>query len=153
MKPKAVFLMGGPAAGKGHVRAERFASLPVVDCDLWKQRHPDYDPKNPAALHEWSSTMCTKEFFARLGGDETFVYDGTGTNAERYADWMIKAKSAGFDIQLVYVRCPLSVALVRNANRKRVVPEWVVRGSHEVIETSFKLLAPLADVVTVVENG
>lgn len=151
-QPEAVFMMGGPGAGKGYVRKRMFADLPVVDADSWKARHPEYDPKNPSAIHDWSVTMATKDFFSRLGGTESFVYDGTGTNADRYVDWILKAQSAGFRTRLVYVRTPLQVALKRNAERARTVPEEVVREKHAVIETSFSIVSGYADDVEVVNN-
>lgn len=152
-KPQAVFMMGGPGAGKSYVRSQQFPTLPVVDCDTWKARHPDYDPKNPSALHEWSSIQCTKDFFRRLGGDDSFVYDGTGTNAEKMVDWMLHASSAGFDVVVVYVRCPLRTALDRNANRDRVVPEHIVREKHAAVDASFRICRGYADTVHTVDNG
>ena len=152
-KPTAVFMMGGPGAGKSYIRNREFPTLPVVDCDSFKEAHPDYDPKNPAALHEWSSVQCTKEFFRRLGGNDSFVYDGTGTNAEKMVDWMLKAQSAGFRVHLVYVTCPLHTALQRNANRERNVPEFVVREKHEVVDTSYMICKGFADETSIIDNG
>jgi predicted kinase len=151
--PTAVFMMGGPGAGKSYVRKREYPTLPVVDCDMFKAAHPDYDPSNPAALHAWSSQQCTKEFFRRLSGDDSFVYDGTGTNAEKMVDWMLKAQSAGFRVELVYVSCPLHTALRRNRERERFVPEHIVREKHEVVDTAFMICRGYADSVRVIENG
>lgn len=152
-KPVAVFMVGGPGSGKSFVRKRDFGSLPVVDCDSFKESHPDYDPKNPAALHQWSQVECTKAFFRALGGTESFVYDSTGTNAEKMVDWMLKAQSAGFLVRLVYVRCSMNVALVRNQQRARTVPEEIVREKHATVETSFRICSGFADEVTVAENN
>ena len=152
-QPTAVFMMGGPGSGKSFVRDRDFAGLAVVDCDSIKESHPDYDPKNPSALHEWSRIECVKAFFRALGGDDSFVYDGTGTNAEKMVEWMLKAQEAGFKVQLVYVKCPLQTALRRNQQRDRTVPESIVREKHAVVETTFKILTGYADEVTEVQNG
>lgn len=152
-KAIAVFMVGGPGAGKSFVRDRDFAGVKVVDCDLIKESHPEYDPKNPSALHEWSRVECAKSFFLAIGGDDSFVYDGTGTNAEKMVDWMLKAQEAGFSVQLVYVRCPIQTALRRNAERTRVVPESIVREKHASVETSFNILSGYADSITEVQNG
>lgn len=146
-------MMGGPGSGKSFVRERAFGQLPVVDCDKVKEHHPDYDPRNPSELHEWSRAECVREFFARLGAGESFVYDGTGTNVDKMVDWMLRAQSAGFRVELVFVKAPLNVALARNADRERVVPEEVVREKHALIETAFRIVREYADTVTEVENG
>lgn len=155
MAPTLYCMIGGPGAGKSYVRRNdpELADLPVVDCDQWKKRHPDYDPNNPSAVHAWSSEKCTKQFFGMLAGDDSFVYDGTGTNAEKMVDWIMRAQSAGFRVELVYVRCPLNTALERNANRDRVVPEHIVRDKHEVVDTSFRISRGYADAYRIVDNG
>lgn len=155
MRPTAYFMMGGPGSGKSYVRDrdDEMAGLAVVDCDQSKEAHPDYDPKNPAALHAWSSEQCVKAFFRALGGTDSFVYDGTGSNSDRMVEWMLDARTAGFDVALVYVRCPLNTALERNRNRERVVPEHVVIEKHSVVERSFAICSGYADRVREIDNG
>jgi len=151
-RPIAVFMMGGPAAGKSRVVSDRFEGWKVLDCDAIKAEHPDYDPKNPGALHAWSGEVLTRRFYAQLGTGESFVYDGTGANAERTVAWMEDAKAAGFEIVVCYVACRLTTALKRNAARERVVPEHIVREKYSVIATSFEIVSRYADRVEVVNN-
>ena len=35
-------MMGGPASGKTTVRKERLPDVTVIDCDTFKEAHPDY---------------------------------------------------------------------------------------------------------------
>ena len=123
--------------------------------DALKQAHPDYDPKNPQDLHAWSRTEATREFFRYLGRETAtdFVYDGTGTNVERYVSWINAAHDAGYQVEMVYVTCDLATALHRNANRDRVVPEDVVRAKHATVGTAFEILSRYADSVRVVNNN
>ena len=93
-----IFTAGAPGAGKGYIIARDYAGLTVVDCDKHKQAHPDYDPKNPAALPAWSSEQATKEFFSMLAGDDSFVFDGTGVvpppRAGQWFGWEITRPGA-----------------------------------------------------------
>ena len=145
-------MMGGPASGKSTVREARFPDLPVVDCDTFKEGHPDYDPKNPAALHVWSSLEATKAFYAALAGDDDFVFDGTGANAEKYVSYATDARGAGWHTRIMYVACELATALERNAGRERVVDEDVVREKYSTIAASYEIVSRYVDEVVVV-NG
>jgi predicted kinase len=151
----AFFMMGGPGSGKSYVRENdaAMAGLRVIDADSFKAAHPDYDPKNPGALHAWSSVECTKAFYGALSGTDSFVYDGTGTNAEKMVNWMMQAREAGFAVELVFVRCPLNVALQRNARRERVVPEHIVIEKHAQVGAAFTICSGYATTVRTVDNG
>ena len=145
-------MMGGPASGKTTVRKERLPDVTVIDCDTFKEAHPDYDPKNPAALHAWSSLEAPKAFYAALAGDEDFVFDGTGANAEKYVTFIGAARAAGWHTRILYVACELATALERNANRERVVDEDVVREKYSTIAASYEIVSRYVDEVVVV-NG
>lgn len=151
-RPKAIFMMGGPAAGKSTVRRKLFATLPVIDCDAIKASHSEYDAKNPAALHEWSSMEAARAAYMAIGDGASFVFDGTGSTAEKYIGFMQAASAAGFETILVYVACPLATAIERNASRERVVPEHVVREKHSSIAISYEILSRYAETVKVVNN-
>ena len=147
-------MMGGPGSGKSYIRKKRFgAEYDVLDCDQIKATHPDYNPKNAQALHEWSSQELGKRFHTTIGAGRDFVYDGTGGNAEKYVYLIRLAHSLGYHVTVCFVRCPLKTALRRNAARERVVDESMLRDKHSVIETSFELVEPHADTVTVLDGG
>ena len=155
MDREMVFTMGLPAAGKSTAIRERGLTdtHTVIDCDLFKVDHPDYDPKNPGALHEWSADLAERQFLAAVAsGEGNWIVDGTGTNAERMIRKMTTAKAMGFTIRLLYVSVSLTTALRRNAARARTVPESVVRSKALDITTSFALVAPHADTVDVFAN-
>lgn len=146
------FTAGAPGAGKGYIIERDYAELHVVDCDKHKQAHADYDPKNPGALHAWSSEMATKEFFSMLSGDDSFVFDGTGTDTAKLANFMNQATLAGFSTEVCYVKVSLATALKRNSERERVVPESLVREKFATIATAVDILSDYADTVRVVRN-
>ena len=146
-------MMGGPGAGKSYVVENHFGEFAVLDCDSIKAEHPDYDPKDPAALHNWSRTELVRRIYSALGRNESFVYDGTGTSVERYVKLFNDAQAAGYEVRLVYVTCTLKTALTRNANRERVVPEDIVRDKHLTVATAFEVLSRYATTVEVINNN
>lgn len=149
---KLIVLVGGPGAGKSYVIGQKFEGWNVLDCDSIKAEHPDYDPKDPGAIHAWSTTELQKRIYAELGTGNDFIYDGTGTNVEKYVTLINDAHKAGYEVQIVYVTCSLATALYRNANRERVVPEYIVRDKHATVATAFEILSRYADTVEVVNN-
>lgn len=149
---RLVVMVGGPGSGKSYVRSQLFADLPVVDCDSVKASHPDYDPKNPAALHAWSAAEAMRALLGYLSRGESVVYDGTGTNLERLATLVSVAHAAGMSVQAVLVTCSLATALQRNAARERTVPEHVVRMKHAQVGESWLVLRSMVDCWEVYDN-
>ena len=152
---KMLFTMGLPGAGKSTVirNNDLAVGATVIDPDATKETHPDYDPKNPQALHIWSKRITDKQFADALAdGEGFFVIDGTGTNAEKMVRKIKAAQAAGFETELLYVQVSLKTSLFRNAKRERNVPEQVVREKSEDIATSFEIVARYADTITVINN-
>jgi predicted ABC-type ATPase len=149
-----VFTMGLPAAGKSTVATARYgATHRTIDPDAIKESHPDYDPKNPAALHGWSQEEAERQFAELLAAASgQWVVDGTGTNAEKMVRRIRQCQAAGYTVALVYVRCTMRTSLARNAARTRVVPEHIIRGKARDIATAFEIVAPHADTVEIVDN-
>jgi len=152
MAKTVYFTAGAPGSGKSYVTAMRLPNLVVVDCDKHKAAHPDYDPKNPGALHAWSSEQATKEFFNRLAGAGSFIFDGTGTDTAKLANFMKQATLCGFETEVVFVKVSMATAIRRNAERTRSVPTSLVREKFALVATSVEILATYADRVTVVNN-
>lgn len=160
----AIFLMGLPAAGKSTTVAKRFAGAieaPIggtfhwIDPDAIKASHPAYTESEAFRVHDWSTEIAEQEFqraITTAGADVTVVIDGTGTHADSMVRKMTEAREAGFTVELLYIKVTLATALARAAARVRQVPADVIRAKARDIATSFELVAPYADVVTVVTN-
>lgn len=150
-----VFTMGIPGSGKSTVvRQLGYEDTHgILDPDIIKQTHPDYDPTHPELIHEWSQSEMERQFMIALTSkNANYVIDGTGTNSDKMVRRITEAKAAGFWTTLLYVQVPLTVALQRNAIRERTVPEAIVRQKALDIHTSFSLVAPHVDNVIVKEN-
>lgn len=151
---KVIFMMGAPAAGKSTVSASirEFDGYKILDCDEIKKEHPDYDPKNPSLVHEWSSSELERKFQDQLNKDESFVVDGTGANSDKLIRRITEARQKGFVTELVYVVCSLKASLERNRQRERVVADDVVIEKYKDISFSFETVAPHVDKIKVINN-
>ena len=154
---QAVFMIGSPGAGKSYIVGRNYlthANFKLIDPDEVKRRHPDYDPSNPASLHEWSKEVSDAEFASvvKSGNGDPVVVDGTGTNAERLINKINMAKISGYRTFLVYVWVPFEVAILRNRNRERFVPESVIMRKYDELDSAFGKMRNIVDKFKVVSN-
>ncbi len=153
---EVVFTMGLPGAGKSTalLALGLDSTHTVLDPDAVKESHPDYDEKNPSALHDWSMKEIEDRWVNEVlaSGEGRWIVDGTGTNAERMVRRMRQARSVGFRIVLLYVRVSLETALARNAARPRTVPEAIIYRKASDIETAFLITTDYADETTIIDN-
>jgi len=152
-KKQITFMIGSPASGKSTV-ADKIAGdkYEILDCDKIKESHPDYDPKNPHLLHEWSARELEKRFQKAIKKEGQYILDGTGSNSDKLIRRITEARQEGFVTKLVYVTCSLKECLRRNQTRERVVPENVVKEKYKDINYSFQAVSPHADKVEVINN-
>jgi len=150
--PTLILTAGLPGAGKSTYLRNAGIELPKVDPDEAKKLHPDYDPKNPQAVHNWSKKVARRFHLSLLSKNVDFVVDGTGTNVEKYARYIKEAQELGYKVELHYVRVKLETSIKRNANRARVVPMSVILEKADVIEQTTSIIAKMCDDFVVVEN-
>ena len=150
-----IFSMGLPAAGKSYTMGKLYGSShTMIDPDAIKEAHPDYDAKNPAALHGYSQEVTERMWMQALAsGCGSWVLDGTGTNAEKMVRRINQAQAHGFTTKLVYVTCSLSKSLKRNSERERVVPEHIIKSKALDIATSFEIVSKYVDSVEIIDNN
>jgi len=156
----AYFMMGLPAAGKSTVVEQLFDRdrVKVIDPDAIKRSIPGYRPDeldsaDGLRIHQLSKAKANAEFAEALADTSSFVVDGTGTNFAALIKKIRAATAARFHTTLIYVTCPLSVALERNAKRERVVPERVLLDKAEAIEIAFELVSREVEKVKVIDTS
>jgi predicted kinase len=147
-----VFTMGLPGSGKTTVATILHPLYGILDPDIYKLDHPDYDPNDPSAVHEWSQVVMEKEFSLALSTSGSYIVDGTGVNSEKMVRRILQAQAAGFTTTLLYVKVSLNTAIARNANRDRTVDERLIRSKANDIATSFDIVSGYADDNQVVVN-
>ena len=153
MKPILYLLAGAAGSGKSYVRKNILnLTCQTIDADEFKKLHPDYDPKNPSIVHEWSSIQAARAFNKALATGDTFIYDGTGTKTEKYLTMIEAAHAAGFEVSLTYVKVKLATSLKRNSERERTVPDLLVREQHDALRYSIPTLSNSVDIFQIIEN-
>lgn len=147
-----IITAGLPAAGKSSYLKKANLNLPIVDPDAIKETHPEYDPKKPELLHDWSTMEARKLHFKYLSEGRDFIVDGTGTNVEKYAQYIKEAKELGYTVELHYVKVSLGTSIERNAKRERTVPKEIILAKAGVIDTTTKMIGAICDKFVTVVN-
>lgn len=151
--PTMILTAGLPAAGKStYLKSVGLDKHPTVDPDAIKETHPDYDPKNPQALHVWSKKLARKQHLSLLAEEKTFVVDGTGTNVEKYVQYINEARELGYNVELHYLVVDVQTSIERNAARERSVPTEIITEKAGVIEQTTAMIGSLCDAFHRVEN-
>lgn len=150
----AIFIGGGSGVGKSTIRAliqQKYAGFLVIDPDEIKTLIPSYEQLKAeygydasAMVHKQSSDIAKQLLHLAQRELYNFIYDATLKNAQKFELIFQKLKELEYDISLVIVDCSLELALdrvkVREVKEKRGVPEDIVRQSHRMIPSSFRVL-------------
>lgn len=138
---------GGTGCGKSTVLARMFPGFRTIDPDGWKERHPDYDPKNPGAVHRWSVDESVAECLGSIAsGEPHLIYDTTAGTIERVAMLARAAKAAGYRVVMVKVWALESVAWQRNLMRDRTVARDAFDRTHAKVARGWGQLRALPTV-------
>jgi predicted kinase len=152
----AIFLMGIPAAGKSTLTRKRYgadARYLIIDPDEIAEKLPGYSPKDPQITHGEASRLAEEQWQGALRArDRNIIFDGTGTKAEKLVRRMKEAKAAGYSTKLLYVTIPLELALRRNQERPRTVPEHIVLEKAAQINETYETVKPFADSIEEVDT-
>ena len=135
---KAFFLAGGPGSGKSYVAGRTMGGhgLKSVNADeafeyLLKQaglslKMPpeQQEPRDVVRGRAKDITKARQKNY--LEGRLGVVIDGTGKDANKILAQKSGLEELGYDTYMVFVNTSLDVALKRNAERSRSVPEPIV---------------------------
>ena len=135
---KAFFLAGGPGSGKSYVAGRTMGGhgLKSVNADeafeyLLKQaglslKMPpeQQEPRDVVRGRAKDITKARQKNY--LEGRLGVVIDGTGKDANKILGQKSGLEELGYDTYMIYVNTSLDVALQRNAERSRSVPEPIV---------------------------
>ena len=150
---RLILTAGLPGAGKSTMLAQsEYADLPMVDPDEVKKTLPGYDPLNPQIVHAESMKIAREMHLMMLAVGGSFVVDGTGTNVEKYLQWINEARELDYEVILFYVKVDTTTAMLRNSLRDRKVPEEVILEKAGIINQSTELIGSLCDEFIVLKN-
>ena len=143
---KAFFLAGGPGSGKSYVvsRTTGGSGLKLVNSDdafenllrkaglSLKMPSSEEEPRDVVRGRAKEITAKKKENY--LEGRLGLIIDGTGREAETLSFQKRQLEQLGYDTYMIFVITSLDVALQRNAERPRSVPESIVTKSWKAVQ-------------------
>ena len=146
---KAFFLAGGPGSGKTFVTSSAFAGtgLKVVNSDtlfergLKKANLSLKMPENEAEFRDiirqraksTAGTILDTYMRGRLG----LVIDATGRDKNIIQRQHAMLTNIGYDCYMIFVNTSLDVALKRNQNRPRSIPDYIVTNSWNGVQQNI----------------
>lgn len=137
---KVIFLAGGPGSGKSYVQGQtvpKSLGLKTVNSDdafeaLMKKQGKEMDPKTIAspegqATRDRAKEITKKRFNFWVDGRLGLIIDGTGKDYNKIKKQKIALEAKGYDCYMIFVNTSEEVALTRNAERDRSLPDDMVR--------------------------
>jgi dephospho-CoA kinase len=167
---KAFFLAGGPGAGKSWVSARALSGmgLKVINSDnafaskLKKEKmsldfaaHNEKEIIKRDKIRSQSKRVAGMQLSMALEGRLGIIIDSTARDVEKIQQEAQNLRSIGYDIHMVFVNTSLEVALERNRNRPRKLPDAIIINSHKQIQKNMGRLQRLFGVrnFVVVDNN
>ena len=146
---KAIFLAGGPGSGKSYVtrKVTGGLGLKVVNSDPHFEKlikaaglslsMPDdeFDSREPLRVR--AKVVREKQKKNYLEGRLGIIIDGTAKDADKLISQSNGLMSLGYDTHMIFVNTSIDVALQRNAERPRSVPEPVVVDAWKAVQNNI----------------
>jgi cytidylate kinase len=146
---KAFFLAGGPGSGKSYVvrKTTGGTGLKVVNSDdafekLLKDaglslKMPADEAEPRDAVRGKAKELTSKSKGNYLDGRLGLVIDGTGRDYDKVSKEKRELENIGYDCYMIFVNTSLDVALERNIDRERSVPEDIVIKSWKDVQSNI----------------
>jgi cytidylate kinase len=149
---KAFFLAGGPGSGKSWVSAKTLsgAGLKVINSDaaferlLAKERmsldFKGYSEKELIRRDEIrakAKRMTALSLGAAIEGRLGLILDSTARNVPRIESENAHMRGIGYDTFMVFVNTTLEVAMQRNNERPRKLPDAIVIQNHKEVQANI----------------
>ena len=146
---KAFFLAGGPGSGKSYVvrKTTGGTGLRVVNSDdafeslLQKAglslKMPPEEEEPRDIVHDRAKKITAKRQANYIEGRIGLIIDGTGRDYDKITKQATELKQLGYDVHMIFVNTSLDVALQRNAERPRSVPESIVTKSWNDVQSNI----------------
>ena len=151
---KAVFMAGGPGAGKGHIHQNLFGGegLRIIDSDkafellmdkqgLRKDMPPEEQEQRDEVRAKAKQLTGTRKrnFLQERRG---IVIDGTAKDFDKIKGIKERLESLGYDTIMVFVYADLETAIERNASRfakgGRKVPQEILAKAHADVQDNIE---------------
>ena len=146
---KAFLLAGGPGSGKSNVvrKTTGGSGLRVVNSDdifekmltdaALSLKMPSSEEEPRDKLRGKAKKMTQRRQDNYVEGRIGLVIDGTGKDYDKIATQSVQLKQLGYDTHMIFVNTTLDVALARNAERARSVPERIATESWKDVQNNL----------------
>ena len=146
---KAFFLAGGPGSGKSFVTAGAFGGtgLKLVNSDGAFERGlkkgnlslkmPDEEEYFRNIVRAKAKMTTATQLDTYIQGRLGLVIDATGRDKSVINNQKKQLDLIGYDSYMIFVNTSLEVALERNKNRPRTIPEYVVHNSWNQVQSNI----------------
>ena len=146
---KAFFCAGGPGSGKSYVAGKTTGGtgLVTVNSDnafenmLAKEglsaKMPASEKEARDVVRKRAKTITSKKKEGLIAGRMGLIIDGTGKDHMKVIQQSNSLKQIGYDTHMIFVNTSLDVALKRNAERARSVPEPIVVDSWKDVQNNL----------------
>jgi len=97
------------------------------------------NPKDPkySGLRSFAKDLTGQRRKLYQDGRLGMIIDGTGDDFKKIAAEKAELEKVGYDTYMIFVNTTLEVALERNENRDRVLPEKIVSDSHKEVNQNI----------------
>ena len=146
---KAFFLAGGPGSGKTFVTRSAFGGtgLKLVNSDAAFERGlkkaglslkmPDEEEYFRNIIRQRAKTTTSSILDTYVKGRLGLVVDATGRDKNIIQRQHAMLTNIGYDSYMIFVNTSLDVALQRNRNRPRSIPEYIVTNSWNGVQSNI----------------
>ena len=164
---KAFFLAGGPGSGKTFVTGNAFGGtgLRQINSDAAFERAikkaglslkmPDSEEEARDMIRTRAKALTGSMMDMSIKGRLGLVIDGTGRDYDKISAQMRMLKELGYDCSMIFVNTSLEVALERNKQRERTVPEYVTTKSWKAVQSNigkFQNLFGMSNMIIIDNN-
>lgn len=146
---KLIYMLGGPGSGKSYAMKQlglKSMGFRIVASDIYLEHMlvkagvsldlRKMDEEKRDNLRRIAKNMDTSARERWIAGRLGLVIESTSFVA-RKKEQLGRLKAIGYDVGLVYLDTPLEVALKRNKERPRKVPENIVRDRNKQVLVDF----------------
>ena len=149
---KAFFLAGGPGSGKSWVSKKALSGMgmKVINSDnafvskLKREKltldfatHNEKEIIARDKIRSKSKRIAGMQLNMALEGRLGLIIDSTARDVEKISMQAADLRKIGYDIHMVFVNTSLDVALERNRNRPRSLPDAIIINSHKQIQKNM----------------
>ena len=146
---KAYFLAGGPGSGKSFVTAGAFAGLGLklvnsddiltkyLNAEGLSLKMPEKEKEKRDELRQKAKITTAARTDLYLQGRLGMIMDGTARDYTKISTQQRLFRFLGYQTIMMFINTSLDVALERNANRARSVPENIVKTNWNTVQSNI----------------